>query len=451
MGKEFQLSCKVLPPEWSKFVTDVKLVRDLHTTKFDQLNAPSFNHHPQKVEFPHLDSGLTAPVFKPSDGPIDAINKMMSFLSTVVTSCFPSTNNQLRNSFNPRQQATIQDGSGKVWNKEELEFLADPGIAKGPVTHSIITHNAAYQADDLDAYDSDCNDISTAKAVLMANLSSYGSDVLSGKLKGKEIVDNVAHVSNATTNAPGMYKLDPVILAPKVKNNREAHEYYLKHNMEQATILREELLGYVRDTCPDIHKPRVNLSTSASGSKPSGNIKIDRISRTPSSNEKNKIEIQSRKVKSKLNKLNSDSKNVCNKHVKHPVKGSRGTNLYSLSIGDMMASSSICLLSKATKTKSWLWHRRLSHLNFGALNHLARNGLLMAMASEQSNLEPALHEMTPATLSLGLIPNPPPSASFVPPSRHEWDLVFQPVFDELFSLPASVVIFAKTYIFCKKD
>ncbi|GJV00722.1 putative reverse transcriptase domain-containing protein [Tanacetum coccineum] len=57
------------------------------------------------------------------------------------------------------------------------------------------------------------------------------------------------------------------------------------------------------------------------------------------------------------------------------ISGSLGTNLYSLSIGDMMASSPICLLSKATKTKSWLWHRRLSYLNFGALNHLARNDL----------------------------------------------------------------------------
>ncbi|GJZ26979.1 retrovirus-related pol polyprotein from transposon TNT 1-94 [Tanacetum coccineum] len=46
--------------------------------------------------------------------------------------------------------------------------------------------------------------------------------------------------------------------------------------------------------------------------------------------------------------------------------------------------------------------------------------------------------MTPATTSLGLVPNPPPSTPFVPPSRHEWDLVFQPVFDEIFSLPASV-------------
>ncbi|GJS70459.1 retrovirus-related pol polyprotein from transposon TNT 1-94 [Tanacetum coccineum] len=58
------------------------------------------------------------------------------------------------------------------------------------------------------------------------------------------------------------------------------------------------------------------------------------------------------------------------------LTGSRGNNLYTLSLGDMMVSSSICLLSKASKTKSWLWHRRLSHLNFGTINHLARHGLV---------------------------------------------------------------------------
>ncbi|GKA21704.1 hypothetical protein Tco_0701693 [Tanacetum coccineum] len=70
-------------------------------------------------------------------------------------------------------------GMGKVLSEEELEFLADPGIPEGPVTQSVITQNAAYQADDLDAYDSDCDDITTAKVALMANLSRYGSDVLS--------------------------------------------------------------------------------------------------------------------------------------------------------------------------------------------------------------------------------------------------------------------------------
>ncbi|GJU43880.1 retrovirus-related pol polyprotein from transposon TNT 1-94 [Tanacetum coccineum] len=207
------------------------------------------------------------------------------------------------------------------------------------------------------------------------------------------------------------------------------------------------------------------------------------------------------------------------------LTGSRGNNLYTLSLGDMMASSPICLLSKASKTKSWLWHRRLSHLNFGAINHLARHGLvrglpklkfekdhlinngtdfvnqtlreyyekvfishetyvapssqqngvverrnrtlieaactmliyakaplflwaeavatayfdeLTAMASKHSSSGPALHDMTPTTISSGLVPNPPPSTPFEPPSRSDWDLLFQPLFEELLTHPPSV-------------
>nr|GEU97102.1 retrovirus-related Pol polyprotein from transposon TNT 1-94 [Tanacetum cinerariifolium] len=61
------------------------------------------------------------------------------------------------------------------------------------------------------------------------------------------------------------------------------------------------------------------------------------------------------------------------------LTGSRGTNLYTFSIGDMMKSFPICLLSKASKTKSWLWHRRLSHLNFGTINQLAKKGLFRGL------------------------------------------------------------------------
>ncbi|GJZ85258.1 retrovirus-related pol polyprotein from transposon TNT 1-94 [Tanacetum coccineum] len=63
---------------------------------------------------------------------------------------------------------------------------------------------------------------------------------------------------------------------------------------------------------------------------------------------------------------------------------------------------------------------------------------LTAMASEHSSSRPALHEMTPATISSGLMPNPPPSTPFVPPSRTEWDILFQPLFDELLNPPPSV-------------
>ncbi|GJY29368.1 hypothetical protein Tco_0405135 [Tanacetum coccineum] len=153
---------------------------------------------------------------------------MMSFLSVVVTSRYPTTNNQLRNLSNPRQQATINDGrltlqpvqgrqisfatgttstytlgvsgsnsgkqrtiisNGQILREEELAFLASPGIAEGQATHTVITHNAAYQADDLDAYDSDCDELNTAKVALIANLSHYGSDVLA-KVHYPNNIDN---------------------------------------------------------------------------------------------------------------------------------------------------------------------------------------------------------------------------------------------------------------------
>ncbi|GKD70922.1 hypothetical protein Tco_1325012 [Tanacetum coccineum] len=60
---------------------------------------------------------------------------------------------------------------GQIINEEELAFLADLDIPKGQSTQTVITHNAAYQADDLDAYNSDCDELNSAKVALMANLS----------------------------------------------------------------------------------------------------------------------------------------------------------------------------------------------------------------------------------------------------------------------------------------
>ncbi|GJX56158.1 hypothetical protein Tco_0286055 [Tanacetum coccineum] len=239
--EQFQVNTKflnTLPPEWSKFVTDVKLVRDLHTTNIDQLHAYLGQH-----EFHANEKG---------DDPIDAINHMMSFLTVVVTSRYPTTNNQLRNSSNPRQQATINNGrvtlqpiQGRqtsvagstsrtytpgeqvetiLENKEQYPAYTAKG--KPHVTNSaatcpnsapnqrgkgmirglrikccwfklkqvtVITRNAAYQANDLDAYDSDCDELNTAKVALMANLSHYGSYALTK-------VHNHDNVNNDMTN-----------------------------------------------------------------------------------------------------------------------------------------------------------------------------------------------------------------------------------------------------------
>ncbi|GJT53484.1 retrovirus-related pol polyprotein from transposon TNT 1-94 [Tanacetum coccineum] len=200
--------------------------------------APIVNQQQQQPKFPQLDLGLTVPVFKQGDDPIDAINHMMSFLSVVVTYRYPTTNNQLRNSSNPRQQATINDGrvtlqpiqgrqisfatgtsrtytqraSGSNSGKQRTVICynckgeghmskqctkpkrkRDDSWFKDKVLLTVITHNAAYQADDLDAYDSDCDELNTVKVALIANLSRYGLDALIE-------VHNHDNVYNSTIN-----------------------------------------------------------------------------------------------------------------------------------------------------------------------------------------------------------------------------------------------------------
>ncbi|GJX15354.1 retrovirus-related pol polyprotein from transposon TNT 1-94 [Tanacetum coccineum] len=68
---------------------------------------------------------------------------------------------------------------GQILDEEQLAFLAHPGVPDGQAVQTIIPNNAAFQTEDLDMYDSDCDDISNAQAVLMANIFNYGSDVIS--------------------------------------------------------------------------------------------------------------------------------------------------------------------------------------------------------------------------------------------------------------------------------
>nr|GEZ18588.1 hypothetical protein [Tanacetum cinerariifolium] len=131
-----------LPSEWSKFVTDVKLVRDLHTTNVDQLHAYLGRHEYHANE-------CTKPKRKRDEA-----------------------------WFKDKVLLVQAQANGQVLHEEELEFLADLGIAETQNTHYVVTNNAAYQADDLDAYESDCDEINSAKIALMANLSHYESDNL---------------------------------------------------------------------------------------------------------------------------------------------------------------------------------------------------------------------------------------------------------------------------------
>ncbi|GJQ95344.1 retrovirus-related pol polyprotein from transposon TNT 1-94 [Tanacetum coccineum] len=80
------------------------------------------------------------------------------------------------------REGTVPNNALTQQGNEESAFLLIRGIAEGQATQTVITHNAAYQADDLDAYDSDCDELNTAKVALMANLSHYGSDALAEEI-----------------------------------------------------------------------------------------------------------------------------------------------------------------------------------------------------------------------------------------------------------------------------
>ncbi|GKB40885.1 integrase, catalytic region, zinc finger, CCHC-type containing protein [Tanacetum coccineum] len=314
-----------------------------------EYTVSTVNQQTHLVEFPQIDFGLAVHVFKQRDDPIDAINKMMSFLSNVVTSranisgtggnnsgqqrvmkCFncQGEGHMARQCPKPKRKRDATwfrdkvllveaQGSGKVLNEEELAFLADPGVAEGPVTQTVITHNATYQADDLDAYDSNCDEISTTKAVLMENLSSYGSDVLSKYLletKNAAVQDTnssaqqdvmILSVFEQLSNQkaqqvrPMLYDGNVIAKETNVISIADSEETFMldeenfgKHFVPQQELsdeqafwlqtshsntdqsastpvkikapwelpkLIQELLGYVIDTCHDIHKPSEKL------------------------------------------------------------------------------------------------------------------------------------------------------------------------------------------------
>ncbi|GKD15697.1 retrovirus-related pol polyprotein from transposon TNT 1-94 [Tanacetum coccineum] len=75
-------------------------------------------------------------------------------------------------------------------------------------------------------------------------------------------------------------------------------------------------------------------------------------------------------------------RNTCfvrNLEVVDLLKGNRTTNLYTINLHDMASTSPICLMARATSTKSWLWHQRFSHLNFDTINDLSKNDLVTGL------------------------------------------------------------------------
>nr|GEX22140.1 hypothetical protein [Tanacetum cinerariifolium] len=61
------------------------------------------------------------------------------------------------------------------------------------------------------------------------------------------------------------------------------------------------------------------------------------------------------------------------------LTGSRSTDLYSIKLQDTNSPNPICVIAKATSSQAWLWHRRLSHLNFDTINLLSKNDIVVGL------------------------------------------------------------------------
>ncbi|GJT33342.1 retrovirus-related pol polyprotein from transposon TNT 1-94 [Tanacetum coccineum] len=154
--------------------------------------APTVN---QQSEFSQPDSGLIVLVFQKGNDPIDSINHMMSYLTVVgrQASLAGSTTRTYTlgaSRINSGKQRTVIcyncKGEGHMFKQcTKPKRKRDDSWFKDKVLLTVITHNAAYQVDDLDAYDSDCDELNTAKVALMANLSHYEPTLSSRPTKVK--------------------------------------------------------------------------------------------------------------------------------------------------------------------------------------------------------------------------------------------------------------------------
>ncbi|GJY75844.1 retrovirus-related pol polyprotein from transposon TNT 1-94 [Tanacetum coccineum] len=139
--------------------------------------------------------------------------------------------------------------NSQILHEEELAFLADPRIAEGQATQTVITHNAAYQVDDLDAYDSDCDELNTAKVTLMEDLSHYGSDDLT-EIHNPDNVDNIMNNQDtqqaSVQNSNSFAQQDALILSViKQLKPHNAEIDHLKQTLSEQLREKESLMKIV--------------------------------------------------------------------------------------------------------------------------------------------------------------------------------------------------------------
>ncbi|GJZ22502.1 retrovirus-related pol polyprotein from transposon TNT 1-94 [Tanacetum coccineum] len=333
-------------------------------------------------------------------------------------------------------------------NKETVTHSVDPNVSKDnmePITPKLLNKRTAHSS-----YIKHTQEEALVLRDIVEHVkANYPQDPLleSAFRYTKVIQDLLSHISRS---CPSINNCGPQLIEviPRKKDKKVRFAESLTSKENTKPVLTSNIVSDKRV----LHSTGVRLSTSASGSQPSGNTKNDRILQTPSSNSKNKVEAHPRNVKSSLNKKNG-AVNVKGSAVVQNLKKQDNSDSICVNSNDCMSSDNLCvsnavnvvksrakpkknkskkdswkptgkvftqigyiwrptvlsqivlrfcdsnlevlfpsthvlhsnlegvllLTDLASKPSPWLWHRRLSHLNFGSINHLARHGLVRGL------------------------------------------------------------------------
>nr|GFA10018.1 hypothetical protein [Tanacetum cinerariifolium] len=277
----------------------------------------------------------------------------------------------------------------------------------------------------------------------------------SGDVKERKVEREVQEIE--TLNLELDHKVDVAPLAPKLHKNRTGHSDYIRHTQEEAATFREIVeserllsplntsLDYaltpknktkqIRCTAQITKSERTTVATSPSANTDSNThvlsstgvtlVSSASVSMSQDNTKKNKI--QQTQKKAKKTELEDHLRTVKSSLNKASVVDSKATSSH-------MPGDRSQLINFVQKF--------LGTVKFGT-DHVAKimdygDYQIGNVTISRSSSGPALQEMTPGTISLGLVQKSSSSTSYVPPLRNDWDLLFQPMFDELLNPPPSV-------------
>ncbi|GJW59051.1 retrovirus-related pol polyprotein from transposon TNT 1-94 [Tanacetum coccineum] len=349
--------------------------------------APTVN---QQSEFSQPDLGIIVPVFQKGDDPIDAINHMMSFLTACPSCCVTDLFNV---TVAPDRISKLSDLPSSSLDERSVDVLMD--LKVNNLYTSLGTHDAS-------------SPIWSLVKIGLKDTKSWAMASMASTSVSSELCKKKPHKPKSEdTNQDKLYLLHMDLCGPMrvARVNGKKYIFVIVNDYSRFTWVK---FLRSKDEAPDFIIKFLKMIQVR--------LKVP-VRRIKTNNGTKFVNQTLRKYYEKVGIYHETSvahspqqNDVVERHNRTLIEAARTMLIYA-------------------NAPLFLWAEVVATAYFDELT---------IMASEQSSSGPALHERTPATISSGLVPNDPPLIPFVPPSRTDWDMLFQPLFDELLTPPPSV-------------